>query len=111
MIRGFRQIASLTMLSRVFGMIRDITFAAFLGAGGLMDMWIFAFQIPNLSRRLFGEGAASASFMPIYREQLEKNPKQAAKLANTVVTVIFVLLAAVVLLSWFGIWIYGRFFA
>ena len=110
MIKGFRQIASLTILSRIFGLVRDITFARFFGAGGLMDAWIIAFQIPNLSRRLFGEGAASASFIPIYREQLENNPKQAAKLANTVVTVIFVILAALVLLGWAGLWIYNSSF-
>ncbi len=111
MIKGFRQIASLTVVSRIFGLIRDMTFARFLGAGGLMDTWIIAFQIPNLSRRLFGEGAASASFIPIYREQLEKEPKQAAKLANTMVTVIFVLLAALVLSGLAGLWIYNSFFA
>ena len=56
MIRGFKQIASLTAISRVFGMIRDIAFSHFFGAGKLMDAWIIAFQIANLSRRLFGEG-------------------------------------------------------
>ncbi len=111
MIKGFRQIASLTVVSRIFGLIRDMTFARFLGAGGLMDAWIIAFQIPNLSRRLFGEGAASASFIPIYREQLEKGPKQAAILANTMVTVIFVLLSALALSALAGLWIYNSFFA
>jgi len=110
MIKGFRQIASLTILSRVLGLIRDISFARFLGAGGMMDAWIIAFQIPNLSRRLFGEGAASASFIPIYRQQLEKDPKQAAKFANTVITVIFVILAALVLSGLAGLQVYTRFF-
>jgi len=107
MIKGFRQIASITALSRVFGLIRDMVFSHFLGESGLMDAWVIAFRIPNLARRLFGEGAASASLIPVYSEQLEKDPHQAARLANTVVTVIFVLLAAIVLLGWLAIYTYG----
>ena len=61
MVKGFRQIASLTAFSRVLGLVRDMAFAYFLGASGLMDSWVIAFKIPNLTRRLFGEGAASVS--------------------------------------------------
>lgn len=111
MIKGFRQIASLTALSRVLGMLRDMAFAYFLGASGLMDGWVIAFKIPNLARRLFGEGAASSSLIPIYSEQLHKDPKQANSLACTVVTVVFVLLLAVVLLGEGIIWGYYGFFS
>jgi putative peptidoglycan lipid II flippase len=111
MIQGFRQIASLTAVSRVFGMLRDMAFAYFLGAAGLMDGWVIAFKIPNLARRLFGEGAASSSLIPIYSEQLHKDPKAAGKLACTVVTVIFVLLVGLVLLGEGIIWGYYRFFS
>lgn len=111
MIKGFRQIAFLTAISRVFGLIRTILYFHFFGAGGLLDAWFIAFKIPNLSRRLFGEGAASASFIPVYSEQLHKDPQKASHLANTVATVIFVLLAALVLLGWTGIWVYLKLFA
>ena len=111
MIRGFRQIASLTALSRVFGLVRDIAYGHFFGAGGLLDAWIIAFRIPNLSRRLFGEGAASASFIPVYSEALHNEPEQAGKLLNTVVTVLFVILASLVLLGEAFIWLYYKFFA
>jgi len=111
MIKGFRQIASLTALSRVFGMLRNMAFAYFLGASGLMDGWVIAFKIPNLARRLFGEGAASSSLIPVYSEQLQKNPKDAYKLASTVLTVIFVLLVAIVLLGEAIIWAYYKFFS
>ena len=77
MIKGFRQIASITVISRILGMLRDMSFAYFLGASGLMDGWAIAFKIPNLARRLFGEGAASSSLIPVYSEQLQKNPHQA----------------------------------
>ena len=111
MIKGFRQIAFLTTGSRILGLLRDTAFAYFLGAGGLFDSWAIAFKIPNLARRIFGEGAASSSFIPVYSEQLE-NDRQAAKtLACTVVTVVFVLLAGVVLLGEAGIWGYYKFFS
>jgi len=110
MIKGFRQIASLTALSRVFGMVRDIAFAHFFGAGWLMTAWTMGFKIPNLARRLFGEGAASASFIPVYSEQLHRNPQQAKELANTVVTVIFVVLAVIVLIGEGLVWGYYGFF-
>ncbi len=96
LIKGFRQIAVLTTLSRVLGMIRDMTFAFFLGRSGLMDIWVIAFKIPNLSRRIFGEGALSSSFIPIYIEQLNDDAPGARRLAGTVVTVLFVLLSSVV---------------
>jgi len=70
MVKGFRQIASLTTISRVFGLIRDTAFSHFFGAGWLMTAWTMGFKIPNLARRLFGEGAASASFIPVYSQQL-----------------------------------------
>ena len=111
MIRGFRQIALLTTLSRVLGMVRDMVFAYFLGATGLMDGWAIAFKIPNLARRLFGEGAASSSLIPVYSEELQANRENANKLAFTVVTVVFVLLVGIVLVGEGVIWGYYRFFS
>jgi len=111
MVKGFRQIASLTALSRIFGLVRDVAYSHFFGANQLLDAWIIAFRIPNLSRRLFGEGAASASLIPVYSEALHKDRVQAAELANTVVTVMFVLLAGLVLLGEGGIWLYYKAFA
>lgn len=110
MIKGFRQIASLTAISRVFGMVRDIAFAHFFGAGWLMTAWTMGFKVPNLARRLFGEGAASASLIPVYSEQIHNDPEQARRLANTVITVIFVILAAIVLIGEGAIWGYYSFF-
>ncbi|MFC1780992.1 lipid II flippase MurJ, partial [Planctomycetota bacterium] len=111
MIKGFRQIASLTALSRVFGLTRDIAYGHFFGASQLFDAWTIAFKIPNLSRRLFGEGAASASFIPVYSQVLHKDGQQAAALLNTVVTVLFMILAGLVLIGEAGIWLYYHLFA
>jgi len=111
MIKGFRQIASLTAVSRIFGFIRDIAYSHFFGANALLDAWTIAFKIPNLARRLFGEGAISASLIPVYSQELHKNPEQAKQLANTVVTVLFILLAMIVLLGEGGLWTYYKFFS
>lgn len=111
MIKGFRQIVVLTALSRILGMLRDMAFAYFLGAGGLMDGWAIAFKIPNLARRLFGEGAAASSLIPVYSEQLHRDPRKAGRLAMSVATAVFVLLAAVTLLAETLLWLYYHFVA
>ena len=111
MIKGFRQIASLTAISRVFGFARDVAYSHFFGAGALLDAWTIAFKIPNLARRLFGEGAASASLIPIYSEELHRDRQHAKELANTVVTVLFVVLAAIVLIGEGLLWGYYKLFS
>lgn len=108
MIRGFRQIAFLTVISRVFGLLRDMAYSHFFGRGVLMDIWAIAFMIPNLSRRIFGEGAASSSLIPVYSEELKKHPERSADLARTAATVIFVVLAAIVVLGEIGLWWYYK---
>lgn len=106
MVKGFRQIAILTVISRILGMVRDMTFAYFFGRSDLFDAWTIAFKIPNLSRRIFGEGAATTSFIPVYSRYLEEDPKEANRLANTVLTAVFLILMAAVFLVWAGIWGY-----
>jgi putative peptidoglycan lipid II flippase len=92
------------MLSRVLGMARDICYSTFFGATALGDAWIIAFRIPNLSRRIFGEGAATSSFIPVYSKELACDEASAARLANTVTTVIFTLLSALVVVGWVILW-------
>jgi len=91
-------------------MARDIALAHFFGAGWLMTAWTVGFKIPNLARRLFGEGAASASFIPVYSQQLLRDRKAAAALANTVVTAILAVLAAIVVIAELLVWAYYWFF-
>ena len=62
-----RLVAVLTVLSRVLGLIRDRAIVAF-GANRNMDVFWTAFRVPNLLRRLFGEGALSAAFVPVFTE-------------------------------------------
>ncbi len=97
MLKGFRTIAVLTAISRVLGFARDTAYAVVFGPGTLLDAWFIAFRIPNLGRRLFGEGAAAASVVPVYSEQLHKDPASAGRLARTVISVLFVVLVVLVI--------------
>lgn len=62
---------SMTMLSRVSGLIRDIAFANIMGSGLVADAFFVAFRIPNFFRRIFGEGALSQAFVPVFSEYRE----------------------------------------
>lgn len=101
MIKGLKQIVSLTMISRVFGLVRDLSCNYFFGATALGDAFWMAFKIPNLTRRIFGEGAASASFIPVYSQELETDKVAAQKLASTVLTVVVATLSVIVVAGWF----------
>lgn len=62
-----------TVISRILGFVRDMLMAAFLGAGPVSDAFLVAFQLPNLFRRLFAEGAFSAAFIPLVTSLRTKN--------------------------------------
>src|SRR5512144_1023502 len=91
-------VSAMTLVSRVLGLVREVVFAALIGAGHHSDAFRIAFRIPNLLRDLFAEGALSAAFVPTYaRTQKEGGREAAFALANRVLTVLAVLLGAVVL--------------
>jgi putative peptidoglycan lipid II flippase len=69
----------MTMLSRVLGLLRDILFARFLGAGGDADAFYVAFKIPNFLRRLFAEGAFAQAFVPVLSEYRENGSVAAVR--------------------------------
>lgn len=79
LLRSSLLTGSMTMTSRVLGLIRDIVLASVLGAGGAMDAFAIAQKIPNFFRRLFAEGAFSQAFIPVLAEYKEKGPHQAVK--------------------------------
>ena len=101
LIAGARITSLGTLTSRVLGMFRDIATAALLGlaGGGVMDAFVIAYRIPNLFRRLFGEGALTASYLPVLSAQLEKDRKEAWRLASVTFTWLAVVLAALVVLG------------
>jgi len=68
LLKSVFSFSSMTMISRVMGLIRDIIFARFFGAGLATDAFFVAFKIPNFMRRLFAEGAFSQGFIPVLSE-------------------------------------------
>lgn len=56
---------------------------------GVTDAWVVAFRIPNLFRRLLGEGSLSVSFIPVYIDMRKDSPEQARQLSNAVFTIVF----------------------
>jgi len=93
-------VGSATLLSRIFGFIRDIVFAAFFGAGFHSDAFIAAFRIPNLLRRLFAEGTLIIAFIPVFTEYLMKGGKEEAfNLARSAFLVLLIILSSVIVLG------------
>lgn len=90
-----------TLFSRLLGMLRDSVTASTLGmsAGGIMDSFVLAFRIPDVARRMFGEGSLSAGFIPIFSKLwLEDRPK-AWKLLTVALFRMFLLLTIFVILG------------
>lgn len=79
LLRSSGLVGSMTMLSRVLGLVRDTVFARVIGADGLADAFFVAFQIPNFFRRLFAEGAFSQAFVPVLAEYRQKGSQAAVK--------------------------------
>lgn len=67
-LRKVGVVSAMTAISRVFGLVREILMAHFFGTGTLQSAFVIAFRIPNLFRRLFGEGALGAAFIPVFAE-------------------------------------------
>ncbi|VVM05070.1 putative peptidoglycan lipid II flippase [Methylacidimicrobium cyclopophantes] len=86
------------MGSRVFGLVRELVFAALFGAGKLLDAYLAAFQIPNLLRDLFAEGALSTAFTTVFSKTWEEQGKaKAFSLANHLLAILLILLSLVCL--------------
>lgn len=93
-IRSGFIIAIFTFISRVFGLVRELVVANFFGTTIYGDIINTAFRFPNLFRRIFGEGALSSVFVPIYSTELITEKKSASKFASEVYTMLFLLLIA-----------------
>jgi putative peptidoglycan lipid II flippase len=98
-ISSARTISLCTLLSRILGLARDVLCASIFGTGLVWDAFAVAFRIPNLFRRLFGEGALTAAFIPTFTEYLEKRGEQEAwRLVSVVATALAIILTLIVLL-------------
>ncbi|MGQ4272592.1 murein biosynthesis integral membrane protein MurJ [Terrihabitans sp. B22-R8] len=98
MWRNAASVAGLTLLSRLFGFVRDVLMAAMLGAGPLADAFMVAFRLPNHFRAIFAEGAFNSAFVPRYSAVLTQDGKDAARsfagaILSLVIVVQLILLA------------------
>lgn len=78
MLRAIMTVGGWTMVSRVLGLVREMLMAAILGTGPVADAFVVALKLPNLFRRLFGEGAFNAAFVPAYSGMLAVEGREAA---------------------------------
>ena len=92
LLRSVATVGSYTLVSRLFGFLRDILTAAILGAGPVADAFFVAQRLPNLFRSLFAEGAFSAAFVPLFAGTMAEHGKEAAR--NFAEEALAVLLAA-----------------
>ncbi|MFL2791041.1 MAG: murein biosynthesis integral membrane protein MurJ [Paracoccaceae bacterium] len=90
--KNFYTVSIWTFISRLFGFVRDIMLAAFLGSGPVGEAFIIAFSLPNIFRRFFAEGAFNAAFIPLFKKQMHNKEEAVQFTLNTLSTLILVLL-------------------
>ena len=109
LFRGLGTVSSLTAASRVLGLIRDAGMAVLFGAGPLMDAFTVAFRLPNLARRLFGEGSLTAAFLPVFVREYAADEQRGREVAWATTVLLAIVLAvltiAVELLLVLGLWL------
>jgi putative peptidoglycan lipid II flippase len=89
------------LASRLLGLVRQSLTARFLGGEGSFaaDAFMSAFKIPNILQNMFGEGALSASFIPVYANLLEEDRKEAGRVAGAVVAMLALAVSVLVLIG------------
>lgn len=105
-IRSAAKVGSFTLLSRFLGLIRDTLTASAFGISPAMSDFVVAFRLPNLFRALFGEGALSSAFVPVFMATRKQDGEPAAWLvARKTLTVVAVFLASLVALLIGALWV------
>jgi putative peptidoglycan lipid II flippase len=103
-----RLIGILTLASRVLGMAREGVMSTYFGAGPVSSAFGFAFRVPNLFRKLLGEGALSAAFIPLYAQALKGGDDaaiaQANQFAAASVSLLATILVALTVVGELGLW-------
>lgn len=104
MLKSTGSMGGATLFSRVLGMGREMAYASFMGTGMVADAFNLAFMIPSLFRRLLGEGALTAAFIPIFKAK-EKTESEKAMwaAANAVLSGLVVVATLIVGLAMLGI--------
>lgn len=104
MLKSSGAMGAATMASRVLGLVREQVYAFLLGTTPVAGAFYFAFVIPNLFRRLLGEGALTAAFIPLFKEK-EKTmgEEEMWRAANAVISGLVLFSAAVVVVVVAGV--------
>src|SRR5574339_618968 len=98
MLKSSGAMAVATMASRLLGMVREMVYAAFMGNTWVASAFTLAFQVPNLFRRLLGEGALTAAFIPIFKQtEVKDGEKEMWRSANAVISGLVIAAGAVTL--------------
>lgn len=93
-------VAAATLVSRILGFVRDVIVAFALGAGLFADAFFVAFRIPNLLRRLFGEGSLTMAFIPVYSRVKEEEGEEAAQaMARSAMIWLAIILCSITVLA------------
>lgn len=105
--RAAGTIGAATLLSRILGYVRDVLIAGYFGTGLFADAFIAAFRIPNMLRRLFGEGSLGIAFVPVLSATLTRQGREEAdRLARSAMRILAVILIVAVGLGvWAAPWI------
>jgi putative peptidoglycan lipid II flippase len=104
MLKSSGAMGAATLASRLLGMVREMVYARFMGDGWVASAFVLALTIPSLFRRLLGEGALTAAFIPIFKDK-EKNAGEAEmwKAANAVICGLVVAGAVISGLGMYGV--------
>ena len=104
MLKASGAMAAATMSSRLLGMVREMVYYSFMGTGWVNDAFQYAFTIPNLFRRLLGEGALTAAFIPVFKEKEKLHGEtEMWRAANAVISGLLVSASVVIALVMLGI--------
>jgi putative peptidoglycan lipid II flippase len=104
MLKSSGAMAAATLFSRVLGMVRVMVYARFMGDGWVAGAFTFAFQIPNLFRRLLGEGALTAAFIPIFKEKEKTHGEiEMWRAANAVISGLVIAASVIIGIAMLGI--------
>jgi putative peptidoglycan lipid II flippase len=104
MLKSSGAMAAATLTSRLLGVVREMVYAAFMGNSWVAGAFQLAFQVPNLFRRLLGEGALTAAFIPIFKQkEVKEGEAEMWRSANAVISGLVTAAAAVTALAVFAI--------
>jgi putative peptidoglycan lipid II flippase len=104
MLKASGAMAAATLFSRVLGMVREMVYARFMGDGWVASAFQLAFTIPNLFRRLLGEGALTAAFIPIFKEKEKTHGEvEMWRAANAVISGLVIAATVIIGLAMIGL--------